>query len=210
MAIRTPIELSDGRTHRAVQAELVEGIRIGDAIDADRSWRKAMDDLLDTAHELGVPFDLYPEHTHWSWEVKTRSPGLASEFFGIQFEGEWQALMEITCGRQAVIDENPHATLVYVDYISTAPWNEIRFLALMGLQARFRGCGIGLMSAAVKRSFNLRYNGRIGLHSLSGAASFYRDKCGMADLGIDSNYENLRYFEMSGIRASDFARRYKL
>ncbi len=46
--------------------------------------------------------------------------------------------------------------------------------------------------------------GRIGLHSLRQAESFYRDTCGMAGLGEDPNEYNLPYFEMTEAQANQF------
>ena len=44
----------------------------------------------------------------------------------------------------------------------------------------------------------------IGLHSLPAAAPFYRDKCGMTELGNDVAHENLMYFEMTDKQAKRF------
>lgn len=56
-------------------------------------------------------------------------------------------------------------------------------LALKLLQAR-------------QRSMELGYEGRVGLHALPGAESFYDDQ-NMADYGPDPDQENLTYFEYS-------------
>ena len=40
------------------------------------------------------------------------------------------------------------------------------------------------------------YKGRVGLHSLPQSNGWYANVCGMADLGADAGYQNLRYFEM--------------
>jgi hypothetical protein len=47
------------------------------------------------------------------------------------------------------------------------------------------------------------FEGRCGLHSLSHAEGFYRG-IGMSDLGIDSDYSSLRYFELSEAAARKF------
>lgn len=36
----------------------------------------------------------------------------------------------------------------------------------------------------------------VGLHSLPQSNGWYANVCGMADLGADAGYQNLRYFEM--------------
>ena len=63
---------------------------------------------------------------------------------------------------------------------------------------KFRGCGYVLITEAIRLSRQRGYNGRIGLHSLPQAEDFYRRKCGMTDLGEDTNYEGLHYLEMMG------------
>lgn len=48
--------------------------------------------------------------------------------------------------------------------------------------------------------------GRIGLHLLPQADIFYREKCGMTDLGPDTSYRPrpLRYFDMTEAQAAAF------
>ena len=61
------------------------------------------------------------------------------------------------------------------------------------------------MTAAITISLGEGFKGRIGLHSLPQADRFYRETCGMSDLGPDANYTgNLRYFEMTPDQASRF------
>ena len=48
------------------------------------------------------------------------------------------------------------------------------------------------------------FAGRVGLHSLPQAEPFYRDVCGMTDLGEDPNEYDLRYFEMTEAQAARF------
>ena len=93
---------------------------------------------------------------------------------------------------------DPAHQLVYVDYIENAPWNLLR----IGKRRRFADIGRVLMTEAIRLSFELGHEGRIGLHSLPSAAAFYRDKIGMMDFGPDSNYGNLRYFELESIHAN--------
>ena len=44
----------------------------------------------------------------------------------------------------------------------------------------------------------------MALHSLPQAERYYRDVCGMTDLGPDPAYDNLRYFEMTAEQAAEF------
>lgn len=87
--------------------------------------------------------------------------------------------------------------LIYVEYLETAPWNH-------GTNPKFKGVGTVLIAAAIQLSNDDGSDGRIGLHSLPQADSFYRDRCKMTDLGIDKSYSNLRYFEMTKEQSEKF------
>jgi Arm DNA-binding domain len=91
--------------------------------------------------------------------------------------------------------------MTFGDYPHVSPktWNRAEFA-----KPRYRGVGTALLTAAIDLSLEEGFHGRIGLHSLTQAESFYRNACGMSDLGIDSNYDNLRYFEMTSEQAAAF------
>ena len=89
--------------------------------------------------------------------------------------------------------------LVYVEYLEVAPWNRSD-----SAEQRFRGVGTALMTAAVDLSLSEGFGGRMALHSLPQAENYYRDFCGMTDLGIDASYDNLHYFEMTTHQAAQF------
>ncbi len=98
-------------------------------------------------------------------------------------------ILEIDIHRSHV---EPMKNLIYLDFFATAPWNRPK----LKNPPDYKGVGIALFIFAVSRSFDLEYNGRVGLHSLPAAESFYQ-KIEMNDFGCDPNYENLRYFELS-------------
>lgn len=122
------------------------------------------------------------------------------DFIGVQCVGRTQGLM--------LLESEDHATrlptigrpLVYVERLAAAPWNR---KSLAGTR-EFQGVGKLLVAAAVSVSIERKFDGRIGLHSLPGANSFYRDMCGMTDLGPDSMKGGLIYFEMTEQQARDF------
>jgi len=66
------------------------------------------------------------------------------------------------------------------------------------------------MAAAVTLSLERGYNGRVSLHSLTDAENFYRNVCGMTDMGIDLKYEGLLYFEMTSSQAKEFMGRTRI
>ena len=94
--------------------------------------------------------------------------------------------------------------IVYVDFIETAPWNwDIAPLNKVG---KYRGAGVQLMGLAVRWSLALGYGGRIGLHALTQAKTFYEKRCGMDHFGPDATYHHLSYFELTEANAKLFLR----
>src|SRR5689334_12786602 len=91
----------------------------------------------------------------------------------------------------------PGKRLVYVDGIASAPWNREAIQS----PPKYKGVGTALLSFARKRSLELGYEGRVGLHSLPGVEKFY-DRQGMIDLGEDEDYDELVYFEYGVWRSS--------
>jgi hypothetical protein len=80
--------------------------------------------------------------------------------------------------------------IVYVEYLAVAPWNR------QSIQSPrlFSGCGSALMEFAIRRSEDLGYDGRVGLHSLPGSRTFYA-RSGFVDIGPDDAEGGLHYFE---------------
>ncbi len=87
-----------------------------------------------------------------------------------------------------------------MDYLAAAPWN-------INSPPHFKRCGTLLIKQAIQESASQGWEGRFALHSLPQAEDFYR-KCGMIDLGTDSTYEDLRYFEMDAVQAQTFLSKY--
>ncbi|AGY58042.1 hypothetical protein [Gloeobacter kilaueensis] len=128
---------------------------------------------------------------HWDWTVKwlvTNTPNF--ERYAIVCDQLTQGLMliELDCHRSRVV---AGASLVYIDFISIAPWNR---RALSETPA-YKGVGTALLCCAVARSKVYEYKGRIGLHALPNAEGFYR-KLKLRDFGPDASKQNLRYFEL--------------
>ncbi len=198
-----PIFIQDAATRLPKQATLVTGVTTAEMIITDSQWKPFLTQAVADALARGIPrYDL-PENKHWEWERKARAMGAESIAFGVEANNETQALMIARTDKSSRLPQpSPPTTLLYVDYLGTAPWNLSGLVAL----PRFFKCGIGLIEVAVRYSVSLGSGGRIGLHSLQGAEGFYRDKIGMRDLGIDTGYEDLRYFEMTDADATAFLR----
>ncbi len=90
---------------------------------------------------------------------------------------------------------------VYIEFIQTAPWS---IHQLDNEVIKYKRSGTLLLQKAIQYSKERSWKGRVGLHSLKGAEDFYL-KCGFTDLGSDSQYDGLRYFEMTPQQAEQFS-----
>lgn len=178
-----------GGTGELVPARLHDSILPGHLDDHERLWKP-----LVTAEA--------EEHGHWDWRRKCDhfAPQLSYQSFALECEGEAQGLMIVNTIKRCRVPEQANKHLVYVEYLEAAPWNRRDVEG----RVRYKGVGPVLIAAAVQLSIDEGNHGRIGLHSLPQADAFYREKCGMTDLGPDPDYHRLRYFEMTEGRAADF------
>jgi hypothetical protein len=90
--------------------------------------------------------------------------------------------------------------VVYVDYLESAPWN----LKISTNQPRFLGVGTVLIAEAIHLSLEMGLEGRVGLHSLPQAETFYKGRCRMSKFGADPSYSDLTYFEYTGQQAIEW------
>lgn len=181
-------------------AEIVRELTPGDIGAAEDVWYPALIALLHPLLQVGTPRSDLPEHKHWEWQRKAqRFYGAAGyEFWGTQAAGEMQGMMLANVNEVCRTPVQAGAPLAYVDYLATAPWN----LRALTPTPKLRGVGRLLLEAAVGMSRESGFAGRIGLHALPQAESFYRDMCGMTDMGEDPNEYDLRYFEMTEAQAT--------
>lgn len=144
------------------------------------------------------------QHGHWDWGKKWShfAAQLSYQSFAVECNGQTQGLMIVNTIKRCRIPQNSNKHLVYVEYLEAAPWNRRN----VPNWNRFSGVGTVLIAAAIQLSIDEGNHGRIGLHSLPQADTFYRDKCGMTDLGPDASYNPhpLRYFEMTEAQAKAF------
>jgi hypothetical protein len=141
------------------------------------------------------------EDGHWDWRALAKEADLDANLqsYTLFGDGAIQGLMIIELERFARLGNSAGDKLVYVSRIATAPWNRQTFTN----SPRFAGIGTILLYIAVNRSLESGLGGRIGLHSLESAVSFYESK-GMLNLGNDPDYEDLPYFEFTGSLALKF------
>lgn len=195
------------RTHRVVflkkaatgephEAELLDGINARHLTDVDEIWRPALSLLARWSGR-----ESRQESSHWNWRVKMRHVRRSrkASSFAIVFRDVTQGLMIVDSSRTARLDPDCGQNLVYVDYVEVAPWNR------QGWQPQrvFHSVGTTLLGAAVDKSIELGFGGRIGLHSLPQANTFY-SRSGMTNLGADASKQNLCYFEMTSEQAAAF------
>ncbi len=149
---------------------------------------------------LGEELRSYGENlqsAHWRWTWKADRPAHWHCLVTIECEGQIQGILAVeNLLRPAQIV--PNGWVLYVDYLEVAPWNyrvpQDRAEPAIRMP-RFAGVGTVLIGEAIRMSLGRAAGGRVGLHSLPQAEDFYRGRCGMNNLGRDSNYYDLVYFE---------------
>lgn len=131
------------------------------------------------------------EDGHWNWVIKNQFTLFSSDYekYAVECEQITQGLMMLEVSNYYSRD-NPQQKIVYVDFLSTAPWNRTS----LKNPPHYKGVGLVLLFFARERSKQLGYQGRVGLHALPKAENFYK-KRGMINFGIDSDKEDLVYFE---------------
>jgi hypothetical protein len=148
----------------------------------------------------GTPEQL--QDCRWEWRdlIEKYARRLDYESFALECAGSTQGLLLVATAAFGRAAGNTGLEIVYVDRLATAPWNR-----LGGARPPvYKGVGRILLIAALSLSDELGFHRRLGLHSLPQAESWYREVCGMEDLGPDPAYANLRYFEMTETQATAF------
>ncbi|MBN1909930.1 MAG: hypothetical protein JW818_09340 [Pirellulales bacterium] len=183
------VYLRNSESGALVEAELHDSILQRHLDDQLSKWKP-----LTTEHA--------EEHGHWDWQAKWAffAPQLSYQSFALECNGRTQGLMIVNTIKRCRIQQQANKHLVYVEYLEAAPWNR---RPIPG-ETQYKGVGQVMIAAAIQLSIDEGNHGRIGLHSLPQANTFYRDKCGMTDLGPDASYQNLRYFEMTEAKATAF------
>lgn len=191
----TPVWLTNRSTSELVQAELWHGIVDKNLGDWEADWVPDLQRRLKLLNQKNVERRFWPQSRHWDWRDKLTAieRRLANLSFAVVGDGMTQAMMTIDLTKRARMAKHEGQHLVYIDFLEAAPWNRND---LAEEPSRFGGCGSILINVAIQQSMLEGFKGRIGFHSLPQANNFYANTCGMIDLGQDSSYENLRYFEL--------------
>jgi GNAT superfamily N-acetyltransferase len=205
-----PTELARAATGERIPATLHDALVLDDLFDADKTWAPEKIEIMRQLTNLSVPRSAWPQSLHWSWAwnavaMKPYATGPLSSYrlLGVSAEDRWQGLLFARCVGYHTRIAPTGRDLVYIDLVETAPWNWR--VPQISQQPQLKGIGSQLLELAVRWSADLGFRGRIGLHSLPQADTFYRDSCGMNDFGSDSGHQqNLRYFELDETRARPF------
>lgn len=199
----TPIYLLNAERGEPEAAELWDGITEQQLTDWEGEWMPELFKAVQRLRRAGVERRHWPQSRHWNWRKKADALQgiLAHPGFSIVCGGVTQGMMIVdTTTKRCRIDSQKGKNLVYVEFVENAPWNRSELFN----PPRYRGIGSILIRAAIALSQEEEFRGRIGLHSLPQANSFYANTCGMTDLGADHQYDGLRYFEMTREQAEAF------
>lgn len=203
-----PVHLYEVAHDAAIAAELWAPITEKNLADWEAEWIPTLHAQLRVLHQSGIDRSLWPQSRKWDWRDKRDAIelSLANQSFAIVAQGITQAMMIIDLTKRARLENQHLQHLVYVDFLEAAPWNRYD---LQGGKPRLTGAGSIMIGTAIEFSRAQGFKGRIGLHSLPQSNSFYANICGMADLGADPDYSNLRYFEMTSDTADAFMQKGK-
>ena len=174
--------------------DLFHGVDAATLRSIDRDWKPIFEGATDGDK---------PEDAHWDWQAKVlhaQSDPMTYELFSVEASGMTQGLLMAAKGGVNSFSrhpEHPRKPIVYLNFLATAPWNRPGVVAA----PLYKGIGRVLVGTAVSLSIEEGFAGRIGLHSLAGAETFYRDAIGMTDLDTDPANQDLRYFELSETQA---------
>lgn len=203
MSSGTAVFLRHRASGQYVPATLIDGVSKGEVEGAEKIWRPFIQEAIKRMEVEQRPRADRPQHAHWDWEKKHDAVAdiLAYQLFGVECEGEMQGLMLLkTAGKFSRIGSHKSQGIVYVSFVETAPWNS----PLIVQEPRYSQVGTVLLATSISVSIDLGFKGRIGLHALPQAESWYATHCEMTDLGPDADCHGLRYFEMNPEQAASF------
>lgn len=185
-------------------ATLYQDIEQNNIDDFDKHWAPAFDERKPQKMDEKSLIAANIQDFSWEWEskAKTFKERLDYVSYALECNGRTQGFMIIEAGkRRSQLTGFEDKTIVYVEYIATAPWNRFNFTQ----SPTYKGIGSVLMLAAIHYSQNEGYEGRIGLTALKQSEKWYNDVLKMTDLGVLKNVPNGRYYELTPERAADFA-----
>ena len=204
--MRSPIQIVDAATKDIVEAELFDEVTGEHLLETQKEWRPVVVEAAKRMVQSGAQPRVVPRHFHWDWTSKEADLRmLAFSFFGITAKGKLQGLMKLeSAGRSGRIASQRGKPLIYVDYLETAPWNIKHLMQALGRSPEFAAIGTRLIEAAVRKSLDEGFKGRLALHSLSTSERFYLEVCGMTAVGRDPVKQDLLWCEFTPEQAERF------
>jgi hypothetical protein len=204
--VKVAIQILDLAKKELVEAQLFDEVTVEHFLETQKEWRPVVLAAAKKIADSGAPPESIPRHFHWDWSRKEGDLRLlAFSFFGISVGGKLQGLMKLeNAGRSGRIASQKGKPLTYVDYLETAPWNIKPLMQAVGQPTQFGAIGTRLIEAAVRKSIEEGFKGRVALHSLSGSERFYLDVCGMTPVGRDPTKQNLLWCEFTPEQAKKF------
>ena len=176
-------------------AELWDEIQPGHIEAWRQTWLPARALIVERLRQDGLTGADLPQSRNWDWEKKLE--GIRGQLlfptFAVMSANGVQGLIQLDTLESAREPSQAGSALVHVSFLEVAPWN----WPTPYQTPRYRGVGMALMTAAVQLSVDQGFKGRLGLHALPQAEGFYREACGMLDLGPDPAYGGLKWFEMT-------------
>lgn len=189
----TPL-IRDFSTLAEIEGSLLKPATAADLDEAQQLWPPVLRRVV-AEHIAGGGS---PNIKIWQgkWGQKTLLLGQAdTSIQGIKAKGQVQGLIKLLVqGQQARLVASKE--LVYVDLLESAPWNVRRYMNVLQAKPVYKDVGSELMRMAVKESLDRGFGGRVGLHSLPRAETFY-DGIGMTRMAPDPDKGGLVYFEFA-------------
>lgn len=197
------VELIRREDDAFVEATLLDGLVPKDLLLVERVWGPERLRVLGELLGRGVPRPEHPESLHWDWGRKASELKLLeASGFAIVCQEEWQGAMLVrTASHFAAARSRPRQAARLRGLHRSGPMELANPGAWPG--EPLPGCGSLLFREAVLESMRQGFHGRLGLHALPQAESFY-ERVGMTRVGPDPSKQNLVYFEFTREQAGRF------
>lgn len=187
-------------TGELMKASLMDDIT-DDHLDMWKAtWLPVIQEYRDAFEAQNKPKAEWPYDLRWNWDAKILPyrGQLGLKAYCIICDSKLQGMMQVNFITHGKLKEHVGKPLVYIDFLSTAPWNRRELVQ----KPVFGRVGSILVQTAVQLSFDEDFKGRIGLSSLPQSNAFYREAFGMTELGPNANYPLLTDFELTAEQAA--------
>lgn len=194
------VDLYNRSSNAYDKAEIYQELDQKNFDDFERLWKPILDKRRAEVRTAAEAADANVQDAHWEWAEKAKiaSRRLGQETFAVEC-GDTQGLMLVDLNGFGRLDVQKGRDLIYIELLSTAPWNRYKTVA----SPLYKGIGRVLVATAISLSIDSGFHGRLGLHSLPQSESWYRDIARFTDLGFDDQ-KSMHYFEITQDQAKAF------